>query len=239
MSKKNICLLLGAVCLILTYAISIQLNTIKNTNNTVSQSLKENSLRDEVLKWKEKYDNAFEQLQKNEKELEEKRQQVASKSVVSEARETEIKVGNNILGLTEVTGKGVIITLSDNNTGVLDVLTPIENTLIHDEDIRVVINELKNAGAEAISVNDQRIVNTTAINCDGNVVRINGEKIGSPYTIKAIGLPESIYTSLTRRGGPIQVLNSTGAIAEIKKSNSITIPKYTGVLNNKYIEIVK
>lgn len=62
MNKKQISITLGIMCFILTVAICIQLKTIENTTTTVSQSLKENGLRDEVLKWKEKYDNAYADL---------------------------------------------------------------------------------------------------------------------------------------------------------------------------------
>ena len=54
MDKHKIAITLGIVCLILTIAICVQIKTVKSTNSTVAQTLTENSLRDEVLKWKEK-----------------------------------------------------------------------------------------------------------------------------------------------------------------------------------------
>ena len=57
MNKKQIAITLGIVCFILTVAISIQLKTVQNSNSTVSQSLTENGLRDEVLRWKENYES--------------------------------------------------------------------------------------------------------------------------------------------------------------------------------------
>ena len=100
------------------------------------------------------------------------------------------------------------------------------------------MNELKNAGAEAIEINGQRIVQTTAIVCDGNVVRINGEKLGSPFVIKAIGLPERLY-NVNRVGGYLEMLEDDGVSTEIKKSNDITISKYNGVITNEYMETVR
>ena len=75
MNKKQIAITLGIMCFILTVAICIQLKTIENTTTTISQSLKENGLRDEVLRWKERYDNVYEELNKTLKELEEVRKQ--------------------------------------------------------------------------------------------------------------------------------------------------------------------
>ena len=62
MNKKQIAITLGIMCFILTVAICIQLKTIENTTTTISQSLKESGLRGEVLRWKERYDNVYEDL---------------------------------------------------------------------------------------------------------------------------------------------------------------------------------
>ena len=107
--------------------------------------------------------------------------------------------------------------------------------LVHDGDLIQVVSILKNAGAEAISINDQRIVNTTAITCDGYVVRINGEKVGAPFEIKAIGSPEYLKGSL-EVSGYMEIMVNDGVIVDIKKSNSITIPKYEGVLTHEYMK---
>ena len=56
MNKSKIALTLGIVCFILTIGICVQINTITKSNVSVSQTLSKDSLRDEVLKWKEKYD---------------------------------------------------------------------------------------------------------------------------------------------------------------------------------------
>lgn len=95
---------------------------------------------------------------------------------------------------------------------------------------------MKNAGAEAISINGQRITNSTAIYCAGNVVKVNGEKISSPIEIKAIGSPELLYGSMTIPGGYIELLEETGVIVDIKKSTNITINKFDGIINSQYIK---
>ena len=111
--------------------------------------------------------------------------------------------------------------------------------MVHDVDVLAVINELKNAGAEAISINDQRLVPTTGITCGGNIIDINDEKVGAPFTIKAIGLPEQL-AALERPGGYLNLLKEKYSIvAELKREKSITIPKYTGVINFKFAQNVK
>lgn len=234
MTKKiTTSIVLGIMCFALTLGIFVQMKTVKNTNMTVSQNYEENELRAEVLKYKEKYDNKFKELEKAEKELEEQRRISTENNDELAKKEEEIKAGNKIIGLDEVTGPGITITLSDSKLDINSVLDP-NSLIVHDGDILSVINELKNAGAEAISINDQRMVPTTGIICGGNIIDINKEKVGAPFEIKAIGLPEQL-AGLNRPGGYLNKLKEEYSIGvELKKSNSITIPKYTGVLTYKY-----
>ena len=109
---------------------------------------------------------------------------------------------------------------------------------MHDLDVLSVINELKNAGAEAISINDQRLTPNSGIVCGGNIIDINGEKVGAPFIIKAIGLPEQL-AALNRPGGYLAKLKEYSIGVELKKSNKITIPKYTGTITYKYAKTIK
>lgn len=232
MDKLKIGIVLGLMCFALTYGILVQVRTVESSDVKVSQNYQENNLRAEVLKFKEKYDNKYKQLEKEEAKLEEERKNATQNNTELEDAEIEISKANKMIGLTEVTGPGVIVTLQDSQINTANVLN-INDLLVHDLDVLNVINELKNAGAEAISINDQRIVSTTAISCDGNVININKEKIAAPFVIKAIGLPESL-ASLERPGGYLELLKSYSIEATLEKSNEITIPKYTGKLEFTY-----
>ena len=242
MKKQQIAITLGIVCFILCVGAAIQIKTIQNTNNTtLAKTLVEDGLRDEVLKWKEKYDAVYAEFDNSEEKLEELREQVAQSGTSSSKNEEEMKQNNTYLGLTNVEGPGVVITLKDKQvtpSEVKESIVDLNYFLIHYSDILAIVNELKNAGAEAISVNGQRIVSTSSITCEGTVIKVNGEKIGAPFTIKAIGSPDLLY-GLNRTGGYIWKINETGAIAEIKKSNDIKIEKYTGVLSTKYMQTVE
>ena len=239
MNKKQVAITLGIMCFILTSAIIVQLNTIQDATKTVGQTLNDNELKDEVLKWKERYDNAYQDLERAEKRLEQKREQASANSTSSAQAEDELKLTNALLGLTEVKGPGIVLTLKDNE-GITQETAGYNMSyyLIHDGNLRFIINEIKNAGAEAISINDQRIVPTTSISCGGNIIDINGEKVGTPFEIKAIGLPEQL-AALSRQGGYLELLKDASVGVELKKSNNITIPKYTGVITYKYAENTK
>lgn len=214
------------------------MRTVKNSNSIVSQNYEENNLRAEVLKYKERYDNRYKELEKAEKELEEERKNSTENNSELEKKEEEIKQGNRIIGLSEVTGAGIIVTLSDSKKDASSVLDP-SLLLVHDADVLCIINELKNAGAEAISINDQRVVPTSSIVCGGNIIEINEEKTGAPFIIKAIGLPEQLMGALSRQNGYVDILRGASVGVELKKSNNITIPKYTGVITYKYAQTVE
>lgn len=241
MNKKQIAITLGIMCLILTCAIAIQIRTMNSASSTASRTLADNVLRDNVLKWKEKYDNLSGELKKAEKKLEEVRQAATQNDTSSSAKEEELKKNNTLLGLTNVTGSGIVIQLEDGKleNSILTMDNP-SNVLIHNDDLISLLNELRNAGAEAVEINGQRVVNTSAITCEGNIIKINGEKIGSPFTIKAIGSQALLYGQITREGSYLELMKDRGVnIKEVKQMDNISIKKYNGTISYKYMQTVK
>jgi uncharacterized protein YlxW (UPF0749 family) len=233
-NKKWSALVLGIMCFALTTGICIQIKTVSNSNSALGQNYEQNNLRAEVLKYKEKYDNLLKETEKIDEELQQQIENATQDNSELEEAKNQINEGNKIIGLTEVTGPGVIFTVSDSDVDSSAVLNS-SDLIVHDSDILKIVNELKNAGAEAISINEQRIILTTPIICGGNIININGERIGSPFEIKAIGSPEAL-ANISRPGGYLEKLQARGiTVSTVKKSNNITIPKYSGVLNFKYL----
>ena len=234
MNKKQIAITLGIMCLLLTIAICVQIRTMNSASSTVSQTLADNELRDQVLRMKERYDNTYRELESAQKNLEKVRQAATQNDSDAEAKEQELKENNMLLGRTDVTGEGVEILLEDAKD-TANSLNPSEQ-IIHYDDIQLVINELKNAGAEAIEVNGQRLVSTSAITCEGNIIKINGERVGSPFNIKAIGSQDMLYGALTRAGSIIDWIARYGNTATVTKSDNVTIAKYSGTLGYEYLK---
>ena len=235
MKDKKIGIILGCMCLALVAGICVQVKTIEKTNSKMSSNAMVNNLRDQILRFKEKYENLSDELDVLDEKLELAREEATKDNAGLTSLQEEIVKANKLLGLTEVTGPGVKITLQDANvTGALALATDdLSALIVHDMDVRCVINELKCAGAEAISINGNRIVQTSSIMCVGNVIEVNGKKIGAPFEILAIGLPEQL-ANLERPGGYVNLLKDYGIKATIEKVNSITIPKYSGKLVYEY-----
>mgnify|MGYP003302358133 CR=1 FL=1 len=238
-SNKVVGITLCIVCIFLTMGICVQIRTVESTNTIVLQNRAENDLRDEVLKWKEKYERAYETLEEKQKTLDTFRETTASKDATSSVINDELALNNNLLGVTNLKGPGLIITLKDDPNASRKNLGPIDdvsNHIIHDSDLRAVVNALKNAGAEAISINGQRVVFPTAINCVGNVIKVNQEKVGTPFEILAIGFPERMDNALTMPGGYLEILEEYGIVVTVKRSDEVKIPKYNGVITSNYIK---
>ena len=108
------------------------------------------------------------------------------------------------------------------------------------ENLRYLVNELKYAGAEAISINGNRIVNLTDIATinDNFIIMNNGEvRLNSPYEIKAIGDRKYLTSTLNmKNSGFVDLMKSNNLNVEVKESDNITIGKYTGNIKSNYIK---
>lgn len=125
-------------------------------------------------------------------------------------------------GLTDVKGAGIIVKLNDAEVRKKNVL--VEDIIIHDKDIVLILNELKKAGAQAISINNERVIATSEQICAGPTVRINKRRYAVPYEIKAIGDPEELFANLD--GSTIAaILRRYDIRVDISKSKEIIIPK--------------
>lgn len=233
---KKVAISLGIMCLILTMAIFIQIRTVKNITEEEGIILNDNTeLKSEVLRWRQINKDAYSQLDEAEKRLEEIRTEVSQNNGLGVEVAEEIKKNYRLLGQTEIKGPGVIIRLDDNReVNSEDILDP-SIYMVHEEDLIQIVNELFNAEADAVSINGKRVVSTTSILCDGNIIRVNDEMVGVPIEIKAIGYPERIAPALARPGGYLSIMKTDGVIVEIEKSEKVTIPKYEGIYNYEYI----
>ena len=231
LNAKSILVLV--ICFILSTAITLQLRTMASEDAIASGTFGNGELRDSLLRAEERYKSMQSQLSESTKELEKIRKETTKEAATD--KNEELNRNNMILGLTDVTGPGIVITAKDGSpTGATDNMSLF---LIHDADLREIISELWNAGAQAISVNDQRIVSSTCIMCAGNIISINNEKVNSPFVIKAIGNQESLY-GIDRPGGYIQYMKAYTSV-DIKKADSVEIPKFEGAISQKYITQVK
>lgn len=229
--KGVITVTIGLICFILTYVMFMQFRTIEETNITEIESMTSAELREKSVAWKEKYEETYAKLEENRSILEEYKQRRESNVEASELLEKELLQAKMIAGETDVKGNGIVVTITDN-----------ENTeKITATDLLVLINELRLAGAEAISINDQRIINMSDvvdINIDdgAHFIFVNKEKrLVSPYVIKAIGDQKYLESALTTK--TVGFIDQYSENATLERQNNIRIPKYSGEIKVKYVDI--
>lgn len=234
MKNNNIkvSIILGGMCFLLTIGIFMQIKTVNNSGTKVAKTITENELRDNVLMMKEKYDKQYKILENKEKELSTLISNAASNDSTTSELSEKLEVLNAKSGLTALQGEGIKITLRD---GVPSASVTTKESVIHDNDLALIVNDLCNAGAEAISINGQRIISTTGIACIGNVIKINNEKVGTPFEICAIGSAKGLRGAVEMNGRCLSEMKEKGIRIEIEEQNSITIPKYMGVLKYEYV----
>lgn len=143
-------------------------------------------------------------------------------------------------GLVDVKGPGITIKLDDAPARQPD--TPVNWLIIHDQDIKVILNELKKAGAQAISINGERVVPMSEQLCAGPTILINDNRYSVPYYIEAIGNPDVLYESISE-SSRIAEMTEFKIRVEINKSKELTLAKFSGADKlDRYIsglEVVK
>jgi len=128
-------------------------------------------------------------------------------------------------GLVGVEGPGIRITLDDAPAREPDM--PFSWFIIHDYDIRSILNDLKIAGAQAIAINGERVVPMSEQICAGPTIIINGNRYPVPYVIEAIGDPDALYEAMNISDKVLE-LRRFNIQADIKKEDRIRISKFSG-----------
>ena len=137
-------------------------------------------------------------------------------------------------GTRDVTGKGIEISIDDGNPTNGTVSNYL---LVHDSTLLNIINALRDSGAQAISVNGERIVADTEIICMGTGIKVNDKKIFAPFYIKAIGNSDVLYSEFVSSAVYKNIVTAD-LLVNVTVSDSVKIAGYTGFTedNVKYLK---
>lgn len=146
----------------------------------------------------------------------------------------DIKHNKMNLGQISLQGPGITLSMYDNpEERPFDF--DLNDDIIHDIDILNIINDLKLAGAEAISVNGERVISTSEVKCAGPTIRINERTSATPFVIKAIGDPKQLIASINAPGTNGYILrNVLNKGFDTTIEDLLIIPGYMGILNFRY-----
>ncbi len=219
------------VCITLICVMFMQFKTVEETDITDIENMRETELRTALAEWKTKYDAIASELVDTEQKIAEYNDKMGKNDEASELINKELEQSDTILGKTDVYGEGVVVTLRDTN-----------EKLIHATDLVELINELRYAGAEAISVNDIRIVQNTSlvdilVDIDEQYINIDGRRIASPYVVKAIGNQTYLSSILNmKNSGFIDRYTNDNHSVECENRKRVEILKYNGEITASHLE---
>lgn len=230
-NKRNakVSLTLGITALIVSLAMVLQLRAVKEYKNSNVEDLREDEIKTQIATYQSRYTEAQSQLEENQNKIEEYKASNDETEKSSSLLEKELSESEMLLGLTDVKGEGVIVTLTDT-----------DEAKFTSENLRYLVNELKYAGAEAISINDNRVINLTDIATinDRFIIMNNGTvRLNSPYIVKAIGDRKYLTSTLNmKNSGFVDLMKSNNLTVEVKEYDNITIGKYTGTIKSNYLK---
>ena len=224
------------VCCILGFMLTYQFRVLMKQDNTLNLNNQNSS---DVTVEIEQYKKEKAALKTKVNDLQNKvkgyEDAAASKSDSTKNLLDELESSRILIGEVDVKGQGVVIYLNPNS----NLFGNSVNNHITDKDLVYLVNELRFAGAEAISINDIRVVSGTGIRTAGNYILINDEKISPSkrIVIQAIGDKSLLYSAMSFP----EVFSDLKAICDVKfeKSDSITIKKYNKPYKFEYAEPVK
>ncbi len=239
--KQKFQISMSIVILILVFAVTWQIKGVRKNNAVEGQfSNRIETLQKDYKAELDKNEKLLQQILQLQNDLTKYREQVSQSGGAAKILKEELTRAETIAGLTDVSGQGVTVTIKDGtgmdvgNSGYDDGYG-----IVHDSYLLTILNELRAAGAEAISINDERILATSEIRCAGPTVSVNNTKLAAPFDIKAIGNPDTLENALRMPGGAIEQSAFYGVDITVKRSNKLMIKKYAGASTFKYVQTVE
>lgn len=163
-------------------------------------------------------------------ELAEQQQAAGASTDRMQALQAELERQQLLAGLVAVQGPGVMVILDDSVAQVSSGLDP-NQYIVHEHDLRDIVNVLWMAGSEAIAINDERLVSQSSVYCVGSTVMVNDTRLSPPYQIRAIGDPQ-VQVDYLRNPSYLKSLKEKQRLydvrVEIKPMTSVAVPAYSG-----------
>lgn len=188
---------------------------IQVRSNSDSSALR-GARQEDLVRILDELDDRTERLEQEKRRLEEQRTGLENSSdQAEEARKQTVERERQLgilAGTVAAQGPGITLTIEDRKGA-------IEADMLLDA-----IQELRAAGAEAIQINDVRVVADTYLSdAEGGGVRVDGRKVGEPYLFKVIGKPQDLEPALNIPGGVVQTLEKEQATVTVERSEKIVV----------------
>lgn len=157
---------------------------------------------------------------------------------VIEDMKLQLKEYSELLGTTNIKGPGIVVKITDGIYSLTEnTQYEINRKTLHDSDVARIFNEFRSLGAEAIALNNYRVLGTTGVTCAWAFVGFDDEKVeASPFYFYAIGDPEQLETGILAEGSHINTLIIRELNVEIERIDEIILTKTSKTLSPQYME---
>lgn len=210
---------------ILGLLIAIYIKTL-NPNKVYITLEEKKDLEHEIDIQKKEIDKLKELKKEYEKSLDEYTNTLSNKEEVKNLMEEELISLKEDTGDIKVSGSGIIITIKDSDNELKENQNPNE-LIVHDIDILRIVNDLKKAGARAISINGERLLALSKIKCSGATIKVNDTTYGQPFVIKAIGDLSTLKASVVSPESYTHILQEVYGISiKVEEKNDIIVNSF-------------
>lgn len=231
--KYKVSLILIFIFMLLGYGITLQFKIITQDYSFVNLKTM-NELHNSLVKERGEIENLKKLIELKKMNLLEYETALKQEGSIVEVIKSEIINTKAITGFYDVEGPGVIVKLNDSERELQEWEDP-NDLIIHEQDVLIIINDLKVAGAEALSINGQRILSTTEIQCAGPTITVNGFTYGQPFIIRAIGDPATLDAAIKSPGSYSALLRDVyGLVVESQVNPRIRISRFNREIDFKY-----
>lgn len=225
LSRKQFELLI--VCITTGFIIGYSYNQAKDNNmsSSINSQLfaQEDSYREDLIEQQERNKELAEESNRLQEKIRAYEKKFTSNENEYEQLVEEAEDLRLLLGKVTGEGKGIRVTLQD---GEYDPASVNPNDyIVHESHVFKVLNELKISGAQAISINGQRIMANSFIQCNGPVITVDGKQHPAPFIIEAIGDSSTLSASLNLKGGVINQLLNENIVVTLEENQKLVMSK--------------
>ncbi|MBO8171139.1 MAG: DUF881 domain-containing protein [Bacillaceae bacterium] len=235
-NQRTAIILITGITTIIGLMIAAQYQTYYEPNQSESRDISQ--LRQQLREEMERHQQLLSDLSKYELLLYEYETSVNETDQLSVMRE-ELEQVKAFAGVKAVSGPGIIITIQNDPsmTGGPDLPEGGQGvaTVVVDEDLRTLVNELFYNGAKAISINGRRLTATSAIRSIGGQIQVDTYPVTMPYHLKVIGDPDTLISTIKVTGMHeyFQVINK---VLTVQKRENLVVPPFDGDIEIRYME---
>lgn len=231
-------MVIGSVCVILGIIIAMQFKIVQsNYLNGLAPTQRSAQLVSEYNKIKEERTALQAEIEQLQSKLADIENSASQESTLIKSMKDDLNKFKKIAGFTALLGPGIEVVV-DNPPSEVNYGNEID--IVNDYELLLsLVNELNAAGAEAISINDQRLISTSEIRAAGSSISVNTVYISAPIIIHAIGNGDVLEGAMNQRFGIVSRLRDNYYQVYVQKKDQLEIPKYSETLQFNYASPVE